>query len=305
MSWDELEGRLASALAKMAVESFLILSLPSDEVGQRAYVQFAHWGEADGSSAGLRAEAVGNTHLPATRHLTPAQTERLAGLGWRSPGPDEASGNFVAEWTMPAPFAEVAALVSRTLREVYGVDSPAQLRFRYSSFTDTEVVHLDLGLEPEERRPRPKSKPPIRPAAAPLGPVVEEGLRRWLGVDRLERDADGDYPVPVGSALLFVRLLEGRPPMIGIFSAILAGVEPEPMLLAALNEINRRIRFARVFWVGGTVVIAGELAAVDITADQIAFACVQLGALADHLDDVLKGRFGGTLAFEVPPGIIH
>ena len=33
-------------------------------------------------------------------------------------------------------------------------------------------------------------------------------------------------------------------------------------------------------------------------ADQVAFACTQLGALSNHLDDVLHGRFGGSFAFD-------
>ena len=46
------------------------------------------------------------------------------------------------------------------------------------------------------------------------------------------------------------------------------------------------------------IVIATELPAVDVTADQIAFACLQLGNLADRLDDLLHGPFGGGVAFE-------
>jgi hypothetical protein len=44
---------------------------------------------------------------------------------------------------------------------------------------------------------------------------------------------------------------------------------------------------------------------VGISPPQIAFACVQLGNLADHLDDVLRGRFGGTTVFEVPRTLVN
>ncbi len=289
----------------MAVESFLILSLPSDEAGLRAYVQFAHWGNDDGSSAGLRVEAVGSGNMPATRPLTPVQEERLGSLEWEGPADDRGGRNFVREWPMPAPFVEVAALVTRTLREVYGITDPTDLRFRYSSFEGTDVEDIDLGLEIDERPARPTSKPPMRPAAAGLAPLVEDGLRRLLGVDRLERDADGDYPIAVGSALMFVRLIDGRPPMVGVFSPILGDIDEGPGLFAALNDVNRRIHYARAFWVARQVIIAIELPAVDITADQIAFACVQLGSLADHLDNVLHGRFGGAFTFEVPPPLLN
>ena len=81
----------------------------------------------------------------------------------------------------------------RTLREVYGVAEPAELRFRYAVFGSGDGEDLGLGLEPEERPLRPRSKPPRRPSAGALSPIVEDGLRRWLRVDRLERDADGDF----------------------------------------------------------------------------------------------------------------
>ena len=304
-SWDDFTRRLADGLGRMAIESFLILSLPDDIAGVRAYVQFAHWANDDGASEGLRTEAAGNRNLPGTRPLTPAQEERLQALAWQRPDTDSAVGNYVRDWPMPAPFAEVAAMAVRTLREVYGVAQAADLRFRYALFGSGDVEDLALGLEPEERPMRPRSKPPRRPPAGALSPIVEDGLRRWLHVDRLERDADGDYPIRVGTALIFVRVVEDQLPMIAIFSTILAGVEEGPALFAALDDINRRIRFARAFSIGRTILVATELPVVDITADQIAFACMQLGSLADHLDDVLHGRFGGGFAFEGRPALVN
>jgi hypothetical protein len=117
-------------------------------------------------------------------------------------------------------------------------------------------------------------------------------------VEQLDRDEDGDYAIPVGSALVYVHVGGDRLPLIAIFSSILTDVEASPGLFVALNDINRRIRFARAFWVSGTIVVATELAAVDVSAQQVSFACMQLGSLADHLDDVLHGRFGGGVAFE-------
>ena len=282
----------------------LILSLPPDPAGPRGYVQFAHWGR-DGQSDGLRAEAAGGDNLPDTRRLTPIQEERLEALAWLRPGADEKVWNFYREWTAPAPVAEVADLAVRTLREIYGVIDPSELRYRYASFDGEAVDDLALGLEPDERPPRPSSKPPARPATVALTPVVEDGLRRWLGVATLERDADGDYPIPVGSALVFVRVVEGTLPLVAVFSSVLTDVAETPTLFDALNDVNVRIRFARAFWVHRTIVVATELAAVDVTADQIAFACTQLGALADHLDDVLHGRFGGGFAFDGRSILVH
>ncbi len=296
-SWDAFARRLADGLGRMAAESFLILALPADEAGGRAYVQFAHWTAGDGS-AGLRAEAVGSENMPETRPLTPVQEERLGALAWARPAPGEACRNFHRTWPAPAPCDDVAALVTETLREVYGVGAPGDLQSRYASFENEEVEDLGLGLEPIPPTPRPRGKPERALSSGQLEPLVEDGLRDWLGVEQLERDEDGDYAIPVGSALVYVHVGGDRLPLIAIFSSILTDVEATPGLFAALNDINRRIRFARAFWVSGTIVVATELAAVDVSARQISFACMQLGSLADHLDDMLHGRFGGGVAFE-------
>ena len=296
-AWNEFTGRLADGLGKMMVESFLILELPSDEAGARAYVQFAHCADDDGS-AGLRAEAVGSENMPETRPLTPVQEERLDALAWQRPAPDAKGRNFHREWPAPAPCADVAALVTETLREVYGVGEPSELRYRYASFDPVEVEDLDLGLAPVPPTPRPRTKPAKAMSPGQLTPIVEEGLRLWLGIERLERDEDGDYPIPVGSAMVYVRVGDDQLPLVAVFASILTDVDEGPSLFVALNDINRRIRFARAFWVARTIVVATELAAVDVTAEQISFACMQLGSLADHLDDVLHGRFGGGFAFE-------
>lgn len=305
MTWDELERRLADGIERMAVESFLILSLPDDEAGSRAYVQLAHWGGDDGSSQGLRVEAAGTANLPATRPLSPAQEALLEGLGWRPPSEATGARNYHRDWPTPAPAVEVAALVVQTLRDVYGVASPRDLHARYSSFEGPTRGELDLGLAAEPRPERRSPKPKMRPPSAPLAPVVEEGLRRLLGVATLARDEDGDYPIKIGSALMFVRLVEGNPPAVAIFSTVLADVEESPLLFAALNDLNRRIRYGRVFWVAGQILVALELSAMDITADQLAFACVQLGSLADHLDDLLHGRFGGVIALPGPSPLVN
>lgn len=299
LTWDDFEKALAEVLSAMPLETFLILALPSDEAGERAYVQFAHLASGPAGSEWLRAEASGSSYLPTTRPLTPEQEERLLGLAWKRPPPGGLSPNFVREWEMPAPFAEVAHLVVETLQDVYGVAAPDALRYTYARFEGSPRVEtLELGLRPDEPRPKPRAKPPTRPTAAALEPLVEDGLRRLLGVERLVRDSDGDYPIPVGSALLFVRVVDGRPPVVAMYSTVLADVDESPVLFAAINDINRRMHFGRAFWVARHVVVATELPAVDISADQIAFACLQLGTLADHLDDVLHGRYGGTLMFE-------
>jgi hypothetical protein len=61
---------------------------PAEIVG---YVQFTSY-----PGPGLRAEAMGNAHLPPDRHLDGEAQARIRELGWREGSEEESSGNWVA-----------------------------------------------------------------------------------------------------------------------------------------------------------------------------------------------------------------
>lgn len=130
-------------------------------------------------------------------------------------------------------------------------------------------------------------------------------LAQVLDKDELITDDDGEWPVRAGSAIVIVRVVEGLPPALQLYSPVLRGVATTADLFDALNEINGRIRYGRVFVANHVVVVAMELPAVDLTATHIAFACAQLGNLADHMDDTLRGRFGGEVAFDPNPRLVN
>ena len=134
---------------------------------------------------------------------------------------------------------------------------------------------------------------------------MARSLARLLNKDELVTNDDGEWPVKSGSAIVIVRVAEGLPPALQLYSPVLRGVATTAELLEALNEINGRIRYGRVFVTNHVVIAAMELPAVDLTPDQIAFACAELGNLADHLDDSLRGRFGGEIAFDPNPHLVN
>lgn len=318
-AWLAFEARLEAVLATLEPATYLVLSIVHD-TGRDAghFVQFAH-----GGASGFRAEAASSHYLAPALALTLAQEERLAAIGWQPPGGHPAARNFHREWPTPQPAAEIAAFAIRTLRDVYGVASPGELRYRHGAFP----AHLgpvetpDLGIAPDvpDAPAAPGPAAPDQNAPAPaVGPGAPRGagetpetaeedvarglataLAEFIGGADLKTDEEGDIPIRVGSALMFVRPLAGRPPLIQFFSPLVRGVDLTPALLEALNGINRSILFGRAFWTDREVVVAMELTAIGISAEQIAFACVQLGNLADHLDDELRGRFGGSTVFEV------
>jgi hypothetical protein len=291
--WEEFEARLTAALERMKPDTFLVLTLSTPRSrGPGPYVQYAHSGRR-----GFRAEASGNHFLAAPHALSPESEERLGELGWQWPEPaGEEDRNFHREWPNPAPWSEIAALTMHTLRDVFGVAKPTSLRFLHRGFPDFagRLPRLDLGIAPD-RSPRgdPNATPPGPvPALTGLNRRLEEALKAFLGIDILIRDADGDIPVRVGSALMFVRAVPGTPPLVQLFAHVLDDVDLTLPLLEAINDINRRILFGRIFWAHRAVIVAMEITGVRLEPEQVSFACVQLGSLADHLDNELAARFG-------------
>ena len=300
-TWEEFEGQVAVVLAHMAVDSYFVLSTTEKEDESSYYVQFAQ-----GGKAGLLAEAVSNAYLAGTRALSPAQEEQLGDLGWQSPPPRARHElNFSRQWPMPAPFTEVAQLAVSTLREVYGIERPTRLQYRRFALGGPDFAEPALDIDAvAPSTPRTKGQP-AAPTLAELTPMVEAALKAFLHTDVLVHDKDGDIPVRMGSAVVFVRTVDGTPPMVRIFSPILRDIAGSPGLLEALNQINSTMPLGRVFWTGQTVIAATEVPALGITPDQVAFACLQLGGFADRLDDELHDRFGGTTAFGTGPKLLN
>ena len=303
-AWEAFEARLAHAIGRMEIESFLILELPPDAAGVRGYVQFARWAK-DGTVRGVRAEASGSDYLAATRPLTPAQLSRLRRLGWRSPRTSaHKCRNHWREWPAPAPAAEVASVAAATLREVYGVALPGQLRARYQLFGTGATADLGLGLGPiVDERPDPRGGDP---SFDELRLVVEAGLRAWCGDRGLGVDDDGDYRIPAdGGVQVYVRLLDGVPPVAAVFSMLAVGIPASPALFLALNAINARLRFGRAWWEDGRITLGAELSGLGRTGDQVGHACVELARMASVLDDDLHGRFGGRMAPGAGPALTN
>jgi hypothetical protein len=155
-TWEDFEGRLALVLERMASNSFLVLTAPGPD--ERAYyVQFAQ-----GGRAGFRAEAVSNAFLQGRWALSPGQEDALADLGWQCPAPHNTDLNFMRQWPLPAPFAEVASLAVRSLRDVYGLREPSELVYRRFARGGRDFTEPTLGIAPAM---------PIAPAESGTPPI--------------------------------------------------------------------------------------------------------------------------------------
>jgi len=274
LSWEEFEARLAASLARMALDQYLILSTrPARKGATTYYVQFAQ-----GGRAGFRAEAVSNSFLSGPERLSPAQEDAMGELGWQFPDPGATRDpNFSRQWPMPVPFADIAHLAVRTLREVHGVARPADLLYRRFSRDGEAFAEPSLGIRAERPRKRGPKAQPAAPVADPLSALVEAALSRFLAVDHITLDPTGNYRVPTGTTTLLVRVIRLEPPVLRVFSPAFHGIAPTPQLLTALNELNSELLYCRALVTNGDVIIATELRSDGITADDVEWACRPAG----------------------------
>jgi hypothetical protein len=135
---------------------------------------------------------------------------------------------------------------------------------------------------------------------------VQALARETLGLgpdDELTVEANGDIPIRLGSAMYRISVLDQDPPLVRVWSRILQHVEGSTELLEEINDLNRGIVSARVFFVKdddaatGRVVAATEIPAESMDLGDLAHACSAIASLADWVDTTLMIRFGGRTAF--------
>ena len=217
----------------------------------------------------------------------------MAALGWQFPDHHATKPeNFSRQWPLPAPFPEAARLAIGTLRQVYGVGRPADLVYRRFTREGHDFAEPGLGIDAERpTTPRRKGQPAAA-TGAELTPLVEAALCGFLGIGSIALDPSGNYPVPTGTTMLFVRILPFEPPVVRVFAPVFRGMAATPELLVALNDLNTELLFCRVLVVNGEVIVATEFRAAGITADDVAWGCLVVGGWVERIGATLVARLG-------------
>ena len=187
-AWQNFESGLAHVLPDLARGDSLVVSHRTSDT----FVQFA----GDGRD-GMRAEAISNDYVTGGRRLSAAAMRALVKCGWNRPThsaavedarhPGEGSSNFYLDLERPVPFAQLAAMAVKSLREVYKVRLPGELQYNAFDDHDAQIRFPALKLR---RQPAVKA-----PALAEVWPGGSEEWRILLQSDQdgaliIDRDDD-------------------------------------------------------------------------------------------------------------------
>jgi len=297
-AWDLFGDQLAGALAEMEAGQYLVVNVRGRP---EYYVQFAQ-----GGTRGLRAETASNANLEDWELLDEEAKGVLDRLGWRAPADVSSSGttggapNYSKTWSVPVPYAAVAALAVRTFDEVLEVRRPEELAYRAFTEAGAELSLPRLAIAPERSTwPRPPTR---IPSHGQLLQEVKAVMRTIIGADEVVVDEDGDIPVRVDGAMVFVRVHQVVP-VVSVFSPVIWDMGIPVDIAETLNDMNATIRFARATWDGSGVTLAAEVVGAPLEAEQLE-ACFQaVATLAAEYAPKLQERYGGRVAFgpALPP----
>ncbi|WP_396908637.1 T3SS (YopN, CesT) and YbjN peptide-binding chaperone 1 [Mycolicibacterium sp.] len=125
---------------------------------------------------------------------------------------------------------------------------------------------------------------------------LDRTLKDALGF-KVQRDDDGDIPIPYGSAVVFVRHSEPESPFLEIFAPLLEGFTMSPEVYEAVNSINMQVAMAKAIVDADEkqIILTAALPVIGtLSSDELILAIELVAEAADHFDSLLQKRFGGT-----------
>ncbi|MGY0230406.1 T3SS (YopN, CesT) and YbjN peptide-binding chaperone 1 [Longispora urticae] len=308
-AWQDFTRALARALPTLPPDVRLDLTLDptASGTGEAIYEINVIIG-ADKQMAGY---AVGNANLPEGYRLDRTAVGHMIELGWSPPGVvDGSEGNFGLHATAEEG-PQLAALLSRTMRDVYGAPHPAFLTYTVRPLNEAIEAAPAGPATLATARPAP-TLPEVETAgqdavlsqamevasALPLADKVRTVVAALLKTepDKLEVDEEGEIGVRAGSAMVFVKVHE-NPAVVDVYSPILTEVAPDAKLYERLAQLTRRMPIGRLYCTDKTVWASVPVFGRDFQPTHLMLAVQVMMGLADELDDRLHGEFGGKRFF--------
>jgi hypothetical protein len=293
-AWAEFDRALGAVLPTLPAGSALDLTLDptASGVGDAVYGVTLLPVED-----GLRGYAVSNAMLAPEHRLSRTAVGELIALGWSPPGVVVGSDERLGV-SLPAAQAErLAAIVTRTLRDVYGTPHPAFLVYTTASEAGQPIELPPLGTARlDQGGAGGLGRVDLDPMPLPdkVGAVIAAMMK--VTPDSLPIDSDGDIGIRSGSAMVFVRVRD-NPPLVDVFSPVLTDVDANQQLYVRLSELTHRMPIGRLYCTANTVWASVPVFGRDFQATHLMLAVQVMTGLADELDDRLHGEFGGKRFF--------
>jgi hypothetical protein len=301
-AWRDFAGALATALPALPAKSELYLTVDPTAYGSGDVVYSV--GVRVAESGELAALAVGNGLLPEGYRLDRNAVAAMIELGWSPPGVIAGSREHFGQNSPVAQASQLAVVVTRTLRDVYGAPHPAFVVYGARDGQDQSLAIAGLGTA------RHESTLELTEAELALAEGEEEDSAVGLGErvrtvvaallksepEELTVDQDGDIGIRAGSAMVFVKVRE-NPPLVDVFSPLLTEVDPTEQLFERLSDLTNRMPIGRLYCTNGTVWASVPVMGRRFQATHLVLAIQVMTGLADELDDRLQGEFGGKRFF--------
>ena len=302
-AWREFATALAALLPTLPAGAYVDLTLDPTASGTGTAVYSVSLRLLDDGV--IEALAVGNAGLPEGFRMDRSAVADLVALGWSPPGVLPGSGDSFGLRSSIAQAKQLATVVSRTLRDVYGAPHPAFLVYLVHDGDDQPIDAPPLATARHEPaadvEDTPESTAALAAAADEVIPLDERvrtvvAAMSKTSVDQLQVDTDGDIGIRAGSAMVFVRVRD-NPPLVDVLSPILTEVEPTEQLYVKLSELTNRMPIGRLYCAQDTVWASIPVFGRNFQATHLMLAVQVMTGLADELDDRLHGEFGGKRFF--------
>lgn len=288
-AWAGFTERLAEVVSVMDPGGTLTLgSLGSSTRGRSPFVVFSCLPDRR-----LLVEASGNEVLGDGHQLDLAGLQQLDELGWQPPSVDGTHPG-PHHWIEVAQedYEQAAGRAVTVLRDVFGVRHPAflaadQLAEVLAPPTPSEVA----AIHNEDLQA-------VVPASlAELETMVRAELGQVLGYEPLT-DADGDFAIRVGSAMVFVRCTPDAREVL-VFSPLVHDLEGRGRAMEVLSDLNTQARYVRFLLIRDRVFASMSVLAHPFVPAHLHQALQTMTVVADELDEELAQRLRGRTSFGV------
>ena len=124
---------------------------------------------------------------------------------------------------------------------------------------------------------------------------VKECLRESLELSTVFVDSDGDVPIAHGTAIYWVAVRsDGK--YVKAWSRPVVGVKQTAALMREVNEVNMGLEHSRLFFAKGMLMLEGVLPVDGLTPEYLHDLCVEVGATADDVGQMISAVYGGEVA---------